>query len=75
VRDLPHDIYRTLEDSTALSTAKHMRVRISLPSYKIVYESGTEDLVFRSRMREEEEMLRERSQGREEDRRKSRWLS
>jgi paired amphipathic helix protein Sin3a len=67
-------IYRTMEDSTAWSTAKHMRVRISLPSYKVVYESGTDDLVLRSRSREEEEMLRERSWGREEERQKSRWL-
>ena len=67
------DIYRTMEDYRASSTDKHMRIRISLPSYKLVYECGTEDVILRGRCIEEERMLRERSQGREEDRR--RWLA
>jgi paired amphipathic helix protein Sin3a len=51
-----------------------MRVRISLPLYKLVYESGSEDFVCDVRSRDEEDMLRERARERGEERRKSRWL-
>lgn len=61
-------------ESTA-SVTKHMRVRISLPSYKLVYESGSEDVVWNGRSREAEAILKERSRSREEERRKSRWLT
>ena len=61
-------------EDTGLSTDKHMRIRISLPSYKLVYECGTEDLILRCRSMEEERMLTERSQMREEERRRSSWL-
>jgi paired amphipathic helix protein Sin3a len=64
-----------MEDRTASSSEKYMRVRISLPSYKVVYESGTEDLFLRGRSVEEETMLMERSEVREEERRRSGWLT
>lgn len=59
-----------MEESTASSRSKHMGVRISVPWYKLVYERDTEDIIWQSRSREEEGMMRERSQGREEERRK-----
>lgn len=59
-------------DSTASPTTKQMQVRISFPLYKLVYESGSEDLIWRDRSREEEDMLRERARG-EEERRRNRW--
>ncbi|KAI0308364.1 hypothetical protein B0F90DRAFT_164360 [Multifurca ochricompacta] len=45
-------------------------VRISLGTYKLFHESGTEWGVIRSREREEEKMLKERAKQKEEDRRR-----
>jgi paired amphipathic helix protein Sin3a len=48
-----------------------MSVRVGLPSYKLMYESGTEDVQWRGQSAE----LRGRAAGREEERRKSRWIA
>ncbi|KAG6849975.1 hypothetical protein H0H93_002977 [Arthromyces matolae] len=62
----------TSEDaSTAL--VKHMKIRVGLPTYKLVYESGSEDVVLRRRNFVEEQKLLSRAQGKEEERRKSEW--
>lgn len=67
-------IYRCLrEGSTAPFIDDHMRVRVSVPSYKLVYEAGCEDFVFH-RWRNERVILETRAKGRDEERRKSRWL-
>ncbi|KAF6754256.1 transcription regulatory protein [Ephemerocybe angulata] len=65
------------EGSTASKILRedHTRVRISLPTYKLVYENGCEDMLVRRWSGEEGEMLRERARARSEDRRRSRWLS
>lgn len=47
-----------------------MRIRIGLPSYKLVYESGSEDVMWR---REVDSGLAMKAQQREEDRRRSKW--
>ncbi|THH20510.1 hypothetical protein EW146_g864 [Bondarzewia mesenterica] len=55
-----------------------LRIRISMGTYKLFYEAGTEDVVWRRRGREEEETLRVRATARDEERRRSRlrhaWL-
>jgi len=67
-------IYRCVREA-AEDTAidDHMRVRVSLPSYKLVYEAGCEDFIFH-RWRNEGAVLETRAKGRDEERRKSRWL-
>ncbi|KAG6868490.1 hypothetical protein C0993_002028 [Termitomyces sp. T159_Od127] len=59
------------EDGTAF--VKHMKIRVGLPSYKLMYESGSEDVVWRTRGAVEQRLLG-RAQGREEERRKSVYL-
>ncbi|GLB35790.1 putative histone deacetylase (HDAC) interacting [Lyophyllum shimeji] len=68
-------IYRTLrmEDGTAPFT-RQTKIRIALPSYKLVYESGAEDFAWRRRGPGEEQKLLVRARGREEERRKSVFL-
>lgn len=68
-------IYRSIrvDENTAPGT-KHMKIRVSLPSYKLVYERGSEEVMWRRRGGAEEAELRVRAQGREEERRKSIFL-
>lgn len=75
-------IYRCMqgnseEGSTAskVSRGDHTRIRISLPTYKLVYENGCEDYMVRRWTGKEGEMLRERARARGKDRRQSHWLS
>ncbi|KAH9964149.1 hypothetical protein BC827DRAFT_1356668 [Russula dissimulans] len=66
----------TAEDSSTSSLIQHegeLGIRISLGTYKLFHESGTEWSMMRSRGQEEERMLRERARQREEERR--RWLN
>ena len=51
----------------------HMKVRVSVPSYKLVYEAGCEDFIWH-RWRKEVGELETRAKGREEERRKLRLL-
>ena len=74
-------IYRCVQgNEEAAATAStvleddQLRIRISLPAYKVVYENGCEDVIVRVWSEEEGEMLRQRARARSEDRRKSRWL-
>ncbi|KAH0591154.1 hypothetical protein H2248_001252 [Termitomyces sp. 'cryptogamus'] len=60
------------EDSTAF--VKQMKIRVVLPSYKVVYERGSEDVAWRMRGSAEEQKLLARAQGREEERRRSVYL-
>jgi len=62
------------EETASPSTGKmvidgNLAVRISLGTYKIFYESGSEEMMWRVRGREEEKEIRERAQVREEQRR------
>lgn len=45
-------------------------IRVSLGTYKLFHESGTEWSVVRLRGQEEERMLKDRAREREEDRRR-----
>ena len=50
-------------------------IRVSLGSYKLFYEAGTEETVWRRRGREEEAAVWANASAREEERRRSRWLA
>ncbi|KAK0505793.1 histone deacetylase complex, SIN3 component [Armillaria luteobubalina] len=58
-------------DGTAVSGEGLMSVRISVPTYKIVYEGGSEEALFACLT---SSSLIERARVREEERRKSPWL-
>jgi hypothetical protein len=64
---------RKNEEGTAPSVDDHMKIRISAPAYKIVYEAGSEDMVRHEWGHEEEEM-RARARQRDEERKRSIWL-
>ncbi|KAF9015729.1 hypothetical protein BDQ17DRAFT_1341548 [Cyathus striatus] len=51
-----------------------MKIRVNLPTYKLVYEDGCEDMVWRGRGRGEERELRDRARARDEERKRSRWI-
>ncbi|KXN88887.1 Paired amphipathic helix protein pst1 [Leucoagaricus sp. SymC.cos] len=65
---------RLAEGNTAPNEESWMKIRVDLRTYKLVYEAGGEEVVWRGTDREEEE-LRERARVREEERRKSQWVS
>ncbi|KAI0066497.1 hypothetical protein BV25DRAFT_1868189 [Artomyces pyxidatus] len=55
-------------------TEGEVAIRISLGTYKLFYEAGTEECVWRRRSEEEERTLRERAAAREEERRRTPWM-
>ncbi|KAH8992416.1 hypothetical protein EDB92DRAFT_1857823 [Lactarius akahatsu] len=60
----------TFDDGLTCSMEGELGIRISLGTYRLFHESGTEWTLTRSRGREEERMLKERARQREEDRRR-----
>jgi hypothetical protein len=66
-------IHRNMSSDDAYSIARHegeMGIRISLGTYRLFHESGTEWTMTRSRGREEDKLLEERARQREEERRR-----
>ncbi|THV01430.1 hypothetical protein K435DRAFT_655423 [Dendrothele bispora CBS 962.96] len=61
---------RTRTDKRKTLSEGEMSIGISLPSYKIVYERGSEEFVIGNR----DLKLEERARRRNEERKKSRWL-
>ena len=51
-----------------------MRIRVSVPSYKLVYEQGSEEMIWRALPGREIEMLKMQARAREEERRRSVFL-
>jgi paired amphipathic helix protein Sin3a len=51
-----------------------LAVRISLGTYKLFYEAGTEDAMWREYQSGELDGLKERARARDEDRRRSAFL-
>ncbi|KAF8971663.1 hypothetical protein BDZ97DRAFT_1135733 [Flammula alnicola] len=64
---------RVAEEGTASLTEDHMKIRVSVPTYKLVYEDGCEDMIWHGWEKETGEMMA-RSRVREEERRRSQWL-
>lgn len=64
---------RLAEGNTAPNRESTMKIRVDVRTYKLVYEAGGEDVVWRG-VGKEEEVLRERARVREEERRKSQWV-
>ncbi len=50
-----------------------MKIRLDAPTYKLVYEAGSEDMIIHDWGQDEEEM-RARARQREEERRRSPFL-
>lgn len=71
-------IFRNLMDGESgkedVESSLALNIRVSLGTYKIFYEAGKEDFVFRRRTDEDEQMLLGRATAREEERRRSKWL-
>lgn len=64
------DISSTRLEDNAVPAAKSTgegRVRVSLPRYKLVYEAGSEEVIWRERL---EEGMRERAVARLEERKR-----
>jgi paired amphipathic helix protein Sin3a len=51
-----------------------MTIRMSLGTYRLFYEGGSEDFLFRRWGKEEHELLCERARAKHDERRKSRWV-
>jgi hypothetical protein len=73
-RELRRAIHRHLMSDDASPCSIRMEgelgIRISLGTYKLFYEGGTEWSVVQRRGQEEDRMLRDRARQREEDRRR-----
>ncbi len=70
------DKYRCVrlgEGNRAMGKESCMKIRIDLRTYKVVYEGGSEEVLWRG-VDKDEEVLRERARVREDERRKSQWL-
>lgn len=68
--------YRNMTgDETPLAaTSNDIGIQISLGTYKLFYEAGTEDVLWRGRTGEEEGRVEERARKRHEERKQSAWL-
>jgi paired amphipathic helix protein Sin3a len=68
---------RTLtgEDTSGVRTDGDLGVRVSLGTYKLFYEGGSGECIYREREQDEVDALVERARAREEDRRRAmtRW--
>lgn len=64
---------RLAEGNTAPKREDWMKIRVDLRTYKLVYEAGGEETIWRV-VDKEEEVLRERARVREEERRKNQWV-
>lgn len=68
-RPLPPDvIYRCVNEGTAFVKDERAKIRVSFPSYKLVYEGGCEDLIWGTGKSDY------RAEKRDQERRRSRWL-
>jgi hypothetical protein len=71
-------IFRCLQGPDGPASSREegelLKIRVSLPSYKLVYEHGTEEMMWRVRGRKEEEGLKVQAQARAEKRRKCLYL-
>ncbi|KAH0838111.1 hypothetical protein J3R83DRAFT_6357 [Lanmaoa asiatica] len=63
-----------LSADESVAGCSEMRIRISLRTYKLLYEAGSEDAFIRLRSREEEKEVEERARKRNEERRRCRLL-
>lgn len=65
---------RTLSADESAVGCSDLRVQISVRTYKLLYEAGTEDVIVQRRSREEEKALQEKARRRNEERRRCRVL-
>lgn len=68
-----HRCMRLAEGNTVPNQESWMKIRVDLRTYKLVYEAGGQETMWRGADRDEEE-LRERARMREEERQRSPWV-
>ena len=61
-------------DRRGVVTDSRLSVRVSLGTYRLFYESGSEDVLVRARGEAEVQELSRRASAREEMRRRCRWM-
>lgn len=64
----------TADESPPSLGQNDIAIQISLGTYKLFYEAGTEDVFLKGRTEEEEKVVRERALVRHEERKRSVWL-
>jgi paired amphipathic helix protein Sin3a len=64
-------IYRCVNEGCAFIKDERVKIRVSFPSYKLVYEAGCEDVIWG---KTNYTGLEEQAEKREQERRRSRWL-
>jgi len=64
-------LQRCVNESTAFVKDEGAKIRISFPSYKLVYEGGSEDVIWG---KTDYTGLEEQAEKREQERKRSRWL-
>lgn len=62
------------DEGTASQVEERLKIRISLPTYKLVYEAAGEDIVWHRWQKKDEDEMLERARVREEERRRCRLL-
>ena len=55
-------------------TRTEIGIQVSLGTFKLFYEAGSEDILWRERSEDVQNMLDERTLGKHEERMKSQWL-
>jgi len=63
-----------METQTTALMESNMTVRVSLGTYRLFFEGGSEDFILRRWGKDDGEVLEERAKAKQEERRKSRWL-
>lgn len=59
-----------MNEAAALVKDERTKIRVSFPSYKLVYEEGCEDMIWGTHKPD----LVEQAEKREQERRRSHWL-
>ena len=63
--------YRCVNENTAFVKDERGKIRVSFPSYKLVYEEGCEDVIWG---KTDYTGLEGKAEKRKQERRRSRWL-
>jgi len=64
---------RLAEGNTAPNQESWMKIRVNLQTYKLIYEAGGQETIWRGADREED-VLQDRARAREEERQRSQWV-
>lgn len=62
------------DESTASMVEERLKIRMSLPKYKLVYEAAGEDMLWHRWQKKDEDEMLERARARDEERRRCKLL-